>query len=58
MLEKLLQAAAITLLLSLLTGIRTPKAGEAPSFWTLQPFSLPLLNPQLHTTSASLLTLR
>lgn len=57
MLEKLLQAAAITLLLSLLAGAKTPKTGEVSGFWALQSFSLPFLSPQLHMPAATLLTL-
>jgi hypothetical protein len=51
MLEKLFQAAVITLLLSFLAGARSPKAGEIHNFSAFQAFSLPLLSLHLHTAS-------
>ncbi|KAM3096483.1 hypothetical protein ACKFKG_10775 [Phormidesmis sp. 146-35] len=51
MLEKLLQAAVITLLLSLLAAARSPKASEAPSFSSFQAFSLPSLSLHMQTPS-------
>ncbi|GAP95585.1 hypothetical protein [Leptolyngbya sp. NIES-2104] len=43
MLEKLLQAIAITLLMALFAGIGTPKPKEVPNPF-FHAFSLPLLN--------------
>ncbi len=48
MLERLLQAAAITLLLSLLAGMGSPKAGVNSAISEFHAFSLPVVNPQLH----------
>jgi hypothetical protein len=54
MLEKLLQAAVITLLLGLLAGIRQPKSSEVPVFSSFQAFSLPMLSLRLQTNSPEL----
>ncbi|MGV0023780.1 hypothetical protein [Phormidesmis priestleyi] len=54
MLERLLQAAVITLLLSLLAGVRQSKTSEIPGFSSFQAFSLPLLSLQLQTNSPEL----
>ncbi|MCY7320611.1 MAG: hypothetical protein LH660_02125 [Phormidesmis sp. CAN_BIN36] len=48
MLERLLQAAAITLLLSLLAGVSSPRLGANPGMSGFHAFSLPVVNPQLH----------
>jgi hypothetical protein len=47
MLEKLLQAAVITLLLGFLAGVKPSKTSEVPSFSTFQAFSLPMLSLEL-----------
>lgn len=47
MIEKLLQAAAITLLLSMLAGVGMPKPNEAPNP-LFHAFSLPMLNLKLN----------
>lgn len=54
MLERLLQAAAITLLLSLLAGIGSPKSDVNPAMSGFHAFSLPVVNPQLHAASMQL----
>ncbi len=51
MLERLLQAAAITLLLSLLAGVGNPKSDVNPGISGFHAFSLPVINPQLHAAS-------
>ena len=50
MLERLLQAAVITLLLSLLAGMGSPKSDVNPGISGFHAFSLPVVNPQLHVT--------
>ena len=54
MLERLLQAAAITLLLSLLAGVGNPNANINPRMSGLHAFSLPVVNPQLHAAFVQL----
>lgn len=54
MLERLLQAAAITLLLSLLAGIGGPKSDINPGMFGFNAFSLPVVNPQLHAALVQL----
>ncbi len=54
MLERLLQAAAITLLLSLLAGMGSPKSEVNPGLSGFHAFSLPILNPQLHAVAGQL----
>lgn len=51
MLERLFQAAAITLLLSLLAGVGNSKPGVNPGISGFHAFSLPMINPQLHAAS-------
>lgn len=54
MLERLLQATAITLLLSLLTGIGSPKSSSNLGISEFRAFSLPIVNLQLHATFVQL----
>ncbi len=54
MLERLLQAAAITLLLSLLAGAGNPNANVNPGMSGFHAFSLPTVNPQLHAAFVQL----
>ncbi len=54
MLEKFLQAAAITLLLSLLAGVGNPKSSVSSGISGFHAFSLPVINPQLHAASVQL----
>lgn len=49
MLEKLLQAAVITLSLSLIAGVRPPKVSEVPNPSVLQALSLSELGSQLQS---------
>ena len=55
MLERLFQAAAITLLLSLLAGMGSPKSEVNPGLSGFHAFSLPIINPQLHAASGRLI---